>query len=140
MRRSVIIGGGAAGAWMLLRMLQRGNNNIDIVEPRGELGRGLAYSASFDKHLLNVTTPKMDMLAEDGDPLFEPWLARRADFAYAPRRLYGEFLQEALLHEAELPALLELLVGLEAMLDEPFAADYARRLERARERVAGRAG
>lgn len=95
MRRIVIIGGGAAGAWMLLRLLQRGHDNIDIVEPRGELGRGLAYSASFDMHLLNVTTPKMDMLAEDGDPLFEPWLTMRADHTYAPRRLYGEFLQGA---------------------------------------------
>ena len=52
----------------------------------------------------------------------------------------GEFLHDALSHEAELPALLDLLVGLEAMLDEPFASDYARRLERARERIAGRAG
>lgn len=94
-QRIAIIGGGAAGAWMLLRILQQGREGIDIVEPRASLGHGLAYSAWFDKHLLNVTTPKMDMMAEDGDPLFGPWLARRADFEYAPRRLYGDFLQEA---------------------------------------------
>ncbi|QIG47917.1 hypothetical protein G5V57_09410 [Nordella sp. HKS 07] len=94
-QRTVIIGGGAAGAWMLLRLLQRGCDGIDIIEPREGLGRGLAYSASFDKHLLNVATPKMDMLAEDSDPLFAPWLAQRADFDYAPRRLYGDFLLEA---------------------------------------------
>lgn len=94
-RRIVIIGGGAAGAWMLLRLLQKGCDAIDIVEPRSSIGRGLAYSASFDKHLLNVTTPKMDMLAEDGDPLFGPWLAEHAPHEYAPRRLYGDFLQEA---------------------------------------------
>lgn len=93
--RIVIIGGGAAGAWMLLRLLHRGCDGIDIIEPRARIGRGLAYSATTDKHLLNVTTPKMDMLAEDGDPLFGPWLARRGDHEYAPRRLYGDFLQEA---------------------------------------------
>ncbi|MBK1869094.1 FAD/NAD(P)-binding protein, partial [Aestuariivirga sp. YIM B02566] len=49
----------------------------------------------FDKHLLNVTTPKMDTYAEADDPLFEPWLAERADHDYAPRRLYGDFLTEA---------------------------------------------
>jgi len=91
----VIIGGGAAGAWMLLRLLQQGHKSIDIIEPRASLGRGLAYSARFDKHLLNVTTPKMDTFAEADDPLFEPWLAGRADHEYAPRRLYGEFLTEA---------------------------------------------
>jgi uncharacterized NAD(P)/FAD-binding protein YdhS len=94
-QRIVLIGGGAAGAWMLLRLLQRGADGIDIIEPRETLGRGLAYSASFDKHLLNVTTPKMDTYAEEGDPLFEPWLAEREDCEYAPRRLYGEFLTQA---------------------------------------------
>lgn len=93
--RIVIIGGGAAGAWMLLRLLQRGADGIDIVEPRDAVGRGLAYSAQSDKHLLNVTTPKMDTYAEADDPLFEPWLAARADHDYAPRRLYGDFLTEA---------------------------------------------
>lgn len=94
-QRIVIIGGGAAGAWMLLRLLQRGLDAIDIIEPRASLGRGLAYSARFDRHLLNVTTPKMDTFAEEDDPLFEPWLAERADHDYAPRRLYGDFLAEA---------------------------------------------
>lgn len=93
--RIVIIGGGAAGAWMLLRLLRRGADGIDIIEPRETLGRGLAYSAQSDKHLLNVTTPKMDTFAEADDPLFEPWLAARADHDYAPRRLYGEFLTQA---------------------------------------------
>lgn len=95
-QRIAIIGGGAAGAWMLLRLLQRGADGIDIIEPRESLGRGLAYSAQFDKHLLNVPTPKMDTYAEADDPLFEPWLAERADHDYAPRRLYGEFLAETI--------------------------------------------
>ncbi|MGE0004510.1 MAG: FAD/NAD(P)-binding protein [Parvibaculaceae bacterium] len=90
-RRIVVIGGGAAGAWMLLRLLQRGREAIDVVEPR----RGLAYSASFDKHLLNVTASRMDMLAEDGDPLFGPWLGARPGHDYVPRRLYGDFIEQA---------------------------------------------
>jgi hypothetical protein len=48
----------------------------------------------------------------------------------------GEPLQDALLHKAELAALLELLSGLEEMLEEPFASDYTRMVEAARGRVA----
>jgi hypothetical protein len=48
----------------------------------------------------------------------------------------GEPLQDALLHKAELAALLELLAGLEEMLEEPFASDYTRLVEAARDRVA----
>jgi hydroxyacylglutathione hydrolase len=35
---------------------------VTIVEPRAALGRGLAYSTSFDEHLLNVPAGKMSAL------------------------------------------------------------------------------
>ncbi len=38
----------------------------------------------------------------------------------------GEFLADALLHKAELPALWATLAALESVLPEPFAPDYAR--------------
>jgi hypothetical protein len=52
----------------------------------------------------------------------------------------GEPLQEALLHRAELPALLELLAVLEDKLEEPFAPDYERKVDAARDRVVDRLG
>jgi hypothetical protein len=58
------------------------------------------------------------------------FLARTAD------EEEGEPLRDALLHKAELAALLELLAGLEEMLEEPFASDYTRLVEAARGRVA----
>ncbi|MDQ2082480.1 hypothetical protein RA307_20020 [Xanthobacteraceae bacterium Astr-EGSB] len=57
------------------------------------------------------------------------FLARTAD------EEEGEPLQDALLHKAELAALLELFAGLEEMLEEPFAADYTRLVDAARDRV-----
>jgi hypothetical protein len=57
------------------------------------------------------------------------FLARTAD------EEEGEPLQDALLHKAELAALLELLAGLEETLEEPFAADYTRLVDAARDRV-----
>ncbi len=60
------------------------------------------------------------------------FLARAAD------EEAGEPLGPALLHKTELPALLELLAALEDMLEEPFAADYARKVEAARRRLVAR--
>lgn len=62
------------------------------------------------------------------------FLARAAD------EERGELLQDALLHNAELPALLDLLSVLEEGLQEPFARDYERKVASARERVVDRLG
>ena len=48
----------------------------------------------------------------------------------------GDPLQEAILHKAELTALLDLLAGLEETLEEPFASDYTRLVDQARDRIA----
>ena len=97
--RIAIIGGGAAAAWLVLRLLGGGADDIVVIEPRAEVGRGLAYSARLDAHLLNVPANKMDMDAAPGDPLFADWLEGVApEFVpegYAPRRLYGDFLTGA---------------------------------------------
>lgn len=97
--RIVVVGGGAAAAWLVLALLRRGVDGIDVVEPRAEVGRGLAYSTRFPGHLLNVPVDKMDMDAEPGDPLFATWLPRVAPElppdGYAPRSLYGDFLAQS---------------------------------------------
>ncbi|WP_108661769.1 FAD/NAD(P)-binding protein [Acuticoccus kandeliae] len=97
--RVVIVGGGAAAAWLVMALLRRGVEGIDVVEPAAEIGRGLAYATSFPMHLLNVPADKMDMEVEPGDPRFGDWLARVAPrsvpHGYAPRGLYGDFLTAA---------------------------------------------
>jgi hypothetical protein len=62
------------------------------------------------------------------------FLARAAD------EERGELLKDALLYNAELPALLDLLALLEEKLEEPFARDYERKAAAARERVVERLG
>lgn len=97
--RIAVIGGGAGGAWLVMACLRAGLQHIDIVEPRAEIGRGLAYSTGNNQHFLNVPAEKMDAGAEPGDPLFVDWLERThpnvGAFGYAPRGVYGDFLTEA---------------------------------------------
>ena len=52
----------------------------------------------------------------------------------------GEFLADALLHKAELPALWAMLAALESVLAEPFAADYGARIRAARVAVVQKLG
>ncbi len=72
---------------------------VDIVEPRLP-GRGLAYSTSYGEHLLNV--PAIRMSAFGSEPLhFLHWLQAHgmpsADPGlFAPRRLYGAYIQDVL--------------------------------------------
>ncbi len=96
-RRAVIVGGGAAGAWLAWMLAARGVHGIDIVDP-GDLGRGLAYSAPSPAHLLNVPAHRMDMATAPGEPMFADWLVRSRPGAtredYVPRWRYGDFLGE----------------------------------------------
>lgn len=94
----VIIGGGYSGAavaWHLARM-DGAPATIPIVEPRDELGRGLAYSAADPSHRINVPSVRMSLDPERGEH-FEDWLrangrprddaaARLADGSHFPSR------------------------------------------------------
>jgi uncharacterized NAD(P)/FAD-binding protein YdhS len=85
-------------AVQLLRNGFRGK--IDIIEPRERLGTGLAYSTPFDQHLLNVPAGKISALA--GQPAhFLEWLRAHhlpdaEPDTFAPRKIYGEYLQDLL--------------------------------------------
>jgi uncharacterized NAD(P)/FAD-binding protein YdhS len=73
---------------------------IFIVEARESLGRGLAYSTAFDQHLLNVPAEKMSAFPDR--PLhFLDWLRARTPACpavgfFAPRKVYGEYLEDVL--------------------------------------------
>jgi uncharacterized NAD(P)/FAD-binding protein YdhS len=96
-----VIGGGCSGALVTAQLLRRGfSGRIAIIEPRAELGRGLAYSTTFDDHLLNV--PACGMSAFPDEPNhFLSWLQQRqwpgaAPSLFAPRRIFGEYIGDVL--------------------------------------------
>lgn len=72
-----IIGGGLSGAavaYHLAGLLQLDEADIVVIEPRSELGRGLAYSAVDPDHRLNVPDHKMTLRTDQPDH-FQRWLA-----------------------------------------------------------------
>jgi len=73
--RIVIVGGGFSGAvlaWHLHRTAPH-RHEIVIVEPRDEIGRGLAYDSNDPAHRINVPALKMN-LDFDEEGHFEQWL------------------------------------------------------------------
>lgn len=62
MKRITIIGGGASGTLLALNLLKyKGERRLEInlVEKRPHIGRGVAFSTQEDAHLLNVPAGKM---------------------------------------------------------------------------------
>lgn len=94
-RHLVAIGGGFSGAMFAVQAVRAGGR-ATIVERRGAAGLGLAYGAAHDSHLLNVRAANMSALPEEPDH-FAAWLDRqgwtRAGASFAPRRLYGTYVQ-----------------------------------------------
>lgn len=80
-----IIGGGFSGAvlaWHLHRAAP-GKHNIVIVEPRDDIGRGLAYDSVDPAHRINVPALKMN-LDDDEEGHFEQWLIASGYVAHDP--------------------------------------------------------
>jgi uncharacterized NAD(P)/FAD-binding protein YdhS len=109
----VIIGGGASGALMAAHLLRRKASNlrVTIVEPRAQLGRGLAYATGNPSHLLNVRAANMSAFADDPGH-FTRWLSSQADgptaggdpgFRFVSRSLYGRYLESLVLEHLSRP-------------------------------------
>lgn len=103
----VIVGGGCSGTLVAAQLLRKGyQGRLVIIEPRRELGRGVAYSTLFDNHLLNVPAGKMSAFP-DQPSHFVDWLRVQGCTAaaeagmFAPRRVYGEYLAHVLKHEVD---------------------------------------
>lgn len=119
----VIAGGGASGVILAAHLLRASSSQIVLVEKRGAVGRGLAYSTTLPDHLLNVRAQNMSAFPDDPGH-FVRWLMARNlipsenAFFFAPRMIYGDYLDD-LLQEAsrEHPDRLEILD------DEVVAAD-----------------
>lgn len=111
----VIVGGGFSGAMLAARLAKRGVA-CSLIDRTGTFGPGLAYSTPFDGHLLNVRSDRMSAV-DDTPGDFVQWLRancpKHADpDGFAPRRLYGEYLQHRL-SAARMahPGMIELVTG-----------------------------
>lgn len=114
-RRVIIVGGGFSGSMLAARLAEFGVA-CAVIDRSGGFGPGLAYSTRVDTHRLNVRSGRMGAL--EGDPGgFARWLAdrhpRRTDpEAFAPRTLYGRYLQDRFAAvRAACPGLIETVQG-----------------------------
>jgi uncharacterized NAD(P)/FAD-binding protein YdhS len=99
-RTIVIIGGGFSGLAVAIQLMKRtelGATSIIIVEPRAEVGRGLAYSAPSDQVKLNVPFSAMGALPDVPED-FQRWLEIHHPDAlgerFASRNHYGAYLND----------------------------------------------
>lgn len=95
-RRVVIVGGGASGTLLAAQVLRKAQLpiHVSVVNPREQLGQGVAYSTIFDDHLLNVRAKSMSVLVEHPDH-FVKWANIDRD-AFAPRKLFAKYLRHVL--------------------------------------------
>lgn len=115
----LIIGGGLSGSLLAMQLLRLpGQRRILIVEPRAELGRGEAYSATELGHTLNGNAARMGVEPDNPDDLTQ-WLAghlaeggwpqaheQRLPVAelFPPRGLFGVYVQQRLEQARQLGA------------------------------------
>jgi uncharacterized NAD(P)/FAD-binding protein YdhS len=93
-----IVGGGASGALMTAHLLKRAGDavRVTLIEPREQIGRGLAYATENVSHRLNVRASNMSAFPDDPDHFWN-WLQangyRGEDrFCFLPRLVYGRYL------------------------------------------------
>jgi uncharacterized NAD(P)/FAD-binding protein YdhS len=99
MAHVIVVGGGASGVLAAAQLLSHGDD-VSLLEPVAELGRGMAYSTRCPLHLLNVPAGNMSALPDDREH-FLRWLERTRPgqftfCSFAPRLLYGEYIRAAL--------------------------------------------
>jgi uncharacterized NAD(P)/FAD-binding protein YdhS len=104
-----IVGGGYAGTILALHLIRGlGTGHIVVVEPRDELGSGLAYSIADATHCINVPARQLGVSGAPEDR-FIAWLETRhpelvgggrggSDPArtFVQRRRFGEFVRDRL--------------------------------------------
>jgi uncharacterized NAD(P)/FAD-binding protein YdhS len=93
-----IVGGGFSGTMLAVQLLRRGAR-VTLIERARPPGRGLAYGAADPIHLLNVRAGNMSAYPDDPGH-FARWLAgggvENSAPTFAPRRLYGDYVEEQL--------------------------------------------
>src|SRR5580698_4832111 len=95
-----IVGGGASGTLVAVHLLRhaRGPLRMRIIEPREQLGRGIAYSTQSSAHLLNVPASRMSAFPDEPGH-FVSWLRQyrdrgTQDYSFVSRMIYGQYLEQ----------------------------------------------
>src|SRR5580658_247629 len=93
-----IVGGGASGALMTAHLLRFAGEAIrlTLIEPRADIGCGLAYATENESHRLNVRASNMSAFPQDPDHFWR-WLkanGRQGEdrACFVPRSVYGRYL------------------------------------------------
>jgi uncharacterized NAD(P)/FAD-binding protein YdhS len=102
------VGGGASGVLAAIHLLRAGPAALDVViiEPRAQLGEGVAYGTTDLAHLLNVRAECLSALS-DQPSNFTAWAGRRAavdGHSFVPRAWYGDYLRSLLQPVDHVPA------------------------------------
>ena len=95
-----IVGGGASGVLTAVHLLRAspGSVRLVVIEPRAELGEGIAYSTTDLGHLLNVRAGCLSALPDESNH-FTDWARRHVvanDQSFLPRTWYGKYLRSLL--------------------------------------------
>jgi uncharacterized NAD(P)/FAD-binding protein YdhS len=96
-----IVGGGVSGALTAYHLIRQGAKaRVIVIDPRPELGLGLAYSTSSLRHLLNVPAGKISALPDE-TAHFLNWLRvyhdpRVTPMTFAPRAVFGRYIRSLL--------------------------------------------
>jgi hydroxyacylglutathione hydrolase len=96
-----IIGGGVSGTLTAFHLVrQETPARVILIDPRPDLGLGLAYSTPSLRYLLNVPAGKVSALPEQPDH-FLNWLRENYDptateKVFAPRAVFGRYIQSLL--------------------------------------------
>ena len=87
----VVLGGGFSGAVFATHLLRaaRAPFELVIVEPRSQLGAGLAYGSAAPEHRINVPSDKMILFAEDPMHLTR-WVRAEGLFESDPEAVTSE--------------------------------------------------
>jgi len=105
--RLAIVGGGFTGAVLAIHAVRASTGPLDIVvlEPRAELGRGVAYSTRDRSHRINVPSDRLDIAAGEAGAA-TAWLhahgilpdpeSQDETGAYVPRADYGAYIGDVL--------------------------------------------
>ena len=100
MKKITIIGSGATGTLLAINLIKHAGVEpieINVVDKKERLGRGVAYSTAKDFHLLNVPANKMGAFPDDIEHFYKWLIGKGYDFFsndFVPRKLYGEYLRE----------------------------------------------
>jgi len=106
MKRITIIGGGASGTLLATNLLREGKREVEInlVERRAKVGRGVAFGTTRDSHLLNVPAGKMGAFPDEVDHFYK-WIRERGyhfeAHDFVPRMIFGEYLRDVFSTAAE---------------------------------------